>query len=102
MAEKNITERAGELQKVYLQNLAFKLREGESLSEREFEHLRLLSKNIGSTSPTPDSLHRSQRPDQGTNPISTILHKGKKRACGSYEPQALWLSFRNRGLSLCF
>ena len=44
MAEKELKENADKLQKLYLQNLALKLREGKALSEREFEHLRLLSK----------------------------------------------------------
>ena len=53
MAEKDLKEKADQLQKVYLQNLALKLREGKSLSEREFEHLRLLSRDLNATDVPP-------------------------------------------------
>jgi len=47
MAEKDDSkDTAKKLQKLYLQNLALKLREGKALTPAEFEHLRLLSEDI--------------------------------------------------------
>ena len=54
MAEKELKETADKLQRIYVQNLALKLKEGKSLSEREFEHLRLLSQQINGEIPSPD------------------------------------------------
>ena len=56
MAEKDDSkDTAKKLQKLYLQNLALKLREGKALTPAEFEHLRLLSQDTGKPDiPAPD------------------------------------------------
>jgi hypothetical protein len=59
MAEKDIKDNAEKLQKLYLQNLALKLREGKSLSVSEFEHLRLLSQGAA-----------PEQPSQKTKPLN--------------------------------
>lgn len=43
MAGEETRDKAKQLQQAYLANLSLKLREGKSLTEREFEHLRLLA-----------------------------------------------------------
>jgi hypothetical protein len=72
MAEKDIKEQAGQLQQVYLKNLDLKLREGKSLTEREFEHLRLLSADIithPSPSENPPSKQRADEPQDDTDEV---------------------------------
>jgi len=54
MAENNLKDTAGKMQKLYLQNLALKLREGKSLTPAEFEHLRLLSQDANPEVPAPE------------------------------------------------
>jgi len=100
MAEKDIKEQAGQLQKVYLQNLALKLREGKSLTEREFEHLRLLSADITHPSPSedPPSKCRADEPPDDTDEVGVPERLRFKRSYTLTE-RALEARKKNAGKS---